>query len=81
MATAPAGAAYVKPVWIVTGSTVAAGGSLYIDEIMLEQDNVVNSWAPGTGVKPVEIVSLMDTVPFNARFRVAPVMTLREVVK
>ena len=81
IAVAPATSAYVKPVWIVTGSTVAAGGSLYIDEPMLEQDTIVNAWAPGTGVKPMEIVSLSDSVPFNSRFRVASSMTLREVVK
>jgi hypothetical protein len=77
---APAGAAYVKPTWEVTGTTVAAGGSLYVDEVMLEQDTVVNSWAPGTGVRPVEILELNDTVPFNSRFRAPVSMSLRELV-
>lgn len=77
---APAGAVYVKPIAVVTGSTVAAGGSLYLDELLLEQDTVVNTWAPGTGSpRPVEILSLPDTVPFNARFRKGVTMTLREL--
>lgn len=77
--TAPAGTAYVEPRFVVTGSSVTTGGSLYIDEPLLEQDSVVNSWAPGTGVRPVEILGLPDTVPFDARMRRGLTMQLREL--
>lgn len=79
--TAPAGAFYVSPRWALTGSTMVTGGALYIDEPMLEQDSVVNDWAPGTGLRPVEIVSLSETVPFEARFRTSVQMGLRELTK
>lgn len=77
---APIGAAYVRPTVVLDGSTVAAGGSLYVDELLLEQDTVVNNWASGTGLRPVEILSLTDTIPFNARFRKGVSMTLRELI-
>jgi hypothetical protein len=76
---APAGTAYVKPLVYVTGSTVLAGGSLYVDELQLEQDTVVNNWAPGVGLRPVELLSLSDPVPFNSRFRKGVTMTAREL--
>ena len=76
---APAGSVYAKPIWVVTGSSVLAGGSLYIDEILMEQDSVLNNWAPGTGLRPVAITSLTDTAPFDGRFRRGVVMTLQEL--
>lgn len=79
--TAPAGAAFVSPAWVLTGSTMASGGAVYIDEPMLEQDSVVNDWAPGTGVRPVEIVSLTESAPFEARFRTDIQMGLRELTR
>jgi hypothetical protein len=79
IATATAGAAFAKPIWVVTGSSVLAGGSLYIDEIMLEQDDTLNSWAPGTGLRPVSITGLTDTAPFDGRFRRGINLTLREM--
>lgn len=78
---APVGVAYVRPTVVITGSTVLAGGSLFVDELLLEQDTVVNNWAPGTGTRPVEILSLPDTVPFNARFRKGVTLTLRELAQ
>lgn len=81
VATAPAGAAYMRPTWVATGSTITAGGSIYLDEIVLEQDSVVNDWAPGTGIRPVEIVDLSETVPFAARFRTGADMVLRELAE
>lgn len=76
---APAGAAFVSPVVTITGSTVAAGGSLYLDEFLLENDTVLNPWAPGTGIKAVEILGLTDLVPFNASFRQNCTMVVREL--
>lgn len=78
-ATAPAGTAYVKPIWVATGSTITTGASIYIDSPQLEQDSVVNSWAPGTGLRPVEILGLNDSVPFETRFRKSPTLQLREL--
>lgn len=76
---APANAVYARVQFIATGATISVGGSIYIDEPMLEQDTVVNDWAPGTGVRPVEITSMPDTVPFNTQFRTDVALTLREL--
>jgi hypothetical protein len=80
-ATAPAGAVYAKPVYVALGSSLAVNGIIYIDEPLWEQDSVVNVWAPSTGIRPVEIVELKEVVPFEARFRTAVSMTLRELAR
>lgn len=77
--TAPVNAYYVQPAPIVDDTTVTLGASLYLDEFLFEQDNVVNDWVPGTGMRPVEIVSLSETAPFDARWRKGMSLTLREV--
>lgn len=77
--TAPVGAVYLKAYVVVQGATVTTGASMYLDEPLLEQDSVVNTWAPGTGVRPVEILDLSETVPFAARFRKGVSMSLREL--
>lgn len=76
---APVGAVYAQPIVFVTGSTVTTGASLYFDEALFEQDTVVNDWAPGTGVRPVEILSLGESAPFSSRFRTKTTMVLREL--
>lgn len=76
---APAGAAYAFPRVVATGSTITTGASVYIDEPILEQDTVLNDWAPGTGIRPVEILNLTDAVPFNASFRQGISLVLREL--
>lgn len=76
---APVGAVYARAIFVVTGASVTVGGSLYIDEPLLEQDTVVNDWAPGTGLRPVEILSLADSVPFAGRFRQGVTMVVREL--
>lgn len=82
IATAPAGAVYCEPRWRLDGTTMATGGSLFIDEPLLEQDSVVNTWAAGTGIRPVEIVGLTEAVPFDARFRYNTVaLTLQELAQ
>jgi hypothetical protein len=78
-AIAPSTAAYGLPAITVTSSTVTSGGSLYVDELVYEQDSVANEWAPGTGVYPVGITNWTEAVPFDALFRVSPVLSLREV--
>lgn len=82
VATAPAGAVYVEPRWRLDGTTMATGGSLFIDEPILEQDSVVNPWAVGTGIRPVEIVGLTEVVPWDTRFRSNTIaLTLRELAQ
>lgn len=81
IAVAPAGAVYAMPRWVLDGPSMAAGGALYIDEPLFEQDTVVNDWAPGTGIRPVEITGMPETVPFEARFRTNVSMGLRELTK
>lgn len=79
--TAPAATYFVQPRWVGDGSTITVGGSMYIDEPLLEQDSIVNDWAPGTGVRPVEIVGLEEGVPFETRMRTGASMTLRELAR
>jgi hypothetical protein len=79
-ATAPAGTAYVRPIIVADGTTITTGASLYLDEMLLEQDSAFNSWAPGSGTRPVEILSLTDVIPFDTRFRRAVNMTLQELI-
>lgn len=81
IASAPAGAVYCMPQWVLDGTQMATGGAIFIDEVLWEQDNVVNTWAPGSGIRPVEIVGLNESVPFEARFRNNVQMTLRELAK
>lgn len=76
---APAGTAFVRPLFVATGSTINVNGAIFLDELQLEQDSVVNSWAPGTGVRPVEMLSFPDTVPFDARMRRDLTLNLREL--
>lgn len=79
--TAPAGAAYAKPIWVLTGTSIALGTYLYIDEPIFEQDSAVNDWAMSSGIRPVEIVGLTESVPFEARFRTPVQMSLRELAQ
>ena len=74
-----ANAAYAYPRFVATGSTITQYSSLYIDEVQFEQDSVVNPWAPGTGIRAVEILSLTENVPFAARARTDISMVLREL--
>lgn len=82
IATAPAGAVYAEPRWRLDGTTMATGGSLFIDEPLLEQDTVVNTWAAGTGIRPVEIIGLTEITPWDVRFRTGGItMNLRELAQ
>lgn len=81
IASSPSNAAYGVPRWVATGATLAVGGSFYIDEPLWEQDSVVNDWAPGTGIRPVEMVALTEAVPFEARMRTGIQLSLRELTK
>lgn len=76
----PANSAFAKPRVVGVSSSFTVGSSAYLDEFQFEQDSVVNPWAPGTGVNPVEIMSFTETIPFASRMRSAPTLVLREVV-
>jgi hypothetical protein len=76
---APANAVYARPVVICTTATITTGASLYVDEPLFEQDSVANAWAPGTGVRAVEILSMPETAPFDARMRRDLALSLREL--
>jgi hypothetical protein len=78
-ATAPANAAYAYVFLLATGSTITTGGSIYADEALFEQDSVANSWAPGVGVRAVEILSLSDSVTFETRMRKGVDLSLQEL--
>lgn len=80
-ANAPANAAYAVPRWVSDKTTITQNGSFYIDEPLFEQDSVVNNWAPGTGVRPVQMIGLTETVPFEARFRTGIQLGLREMTR
>lgn len=80
-ANAPANAAYVVPRWASDKTTITQNGAFYLDEPLLEQDSVVNNWAPGTGVRPVQMVGLTEPVPFEARFRTNIQLGLREMTR
>lgn len=79
---APSNAVYMQPRWYAVGSSLVNGTYMYIDEPLLEQDTVVNDWAPSTGIKPLEIVALSDVVPgFASRFRQGVQLQLREMAR
>jgi len=78
--TPPSNAVYGQPAVLLTGSTITTGGSLFLDSMQFEQDSVVNPWAPGSGMRAVEILSLTDTVVFDAKWRAPITMVLRELV-
>jgi hypothetical protein len=82
--TAPAfstGSFFLQPRIMGVSSTFTAGVSLYLDEPLLEQDTVVNDWAPGSGVPPIGMLDWNEDVPWvDARFRLSPQLIIREVV-
>lgn len=78
---APVGAYYARPVLITNSATITTGASVYADEPLFEQDSVFNSWAPGTGCRPVEITGLTDPIPFDAKWRKGITLNLRELVQ
>jgi hypothetical protein len=81
LGVAPAGAAYAGLSVVLDGSSIANGDSLYLDEFLFEQDTVMNDWAPGTGVRPVQIMGFTDYIPFASRFRTKAVLNLRELAQ
>lgn len=77
--TPPATGVYAD-VWIVYASGATAGTVAYFRRFMFnEGDTPDTTWAPGTGVWPVRVVSLGDTWPYlSPELRAGPVFTLTE---
>lgn len=79
-ATPPASAAYVQPSVITSAGTVSAGAVIYLDQLQLEEGSTPGTWRPGTGVMPVQVLSVVDQWPFfHPELRDGPVMVLQEV--
>lgn len=78
--TPPSNAVYAQPAVLITGSSVTTGASLFVDSMLFEQDSIVNPWVSGSGMRAVDILSLTDTVAFDAKFRAPITMVLRELV-
>jgi hypothetical protein len=62
-------------------ATIAAGDVIYMSSFMVnEGDQPDNQWAPGTGVYPVQIVSLPEQYGFaHPDMTVSPTLVLQEV--
>lgn len=79
-ATPPASAAYVQASVAASGGTISASANLYLDQLQLEEGTTPGTWHPGTGVLPVQVVSVVDQWPFyQIGLRDGPVMVLQEV--
>jgi hypothetical protein len=60
----PATVAFARLSVTVTGSTMNAGASVYLDEMQFEEGSTAGAWSPGTGVFPVVIQELDDNWPW-----------------
>jgi hypothetical protein len=80
-ASPPASGAYVNGSLAVSGATVSVGAKLYLDQFQLNEGTTVDTaWSPGTGVFPVQVMSLSDAQQWMfPDYRVGPVLTLAEV--
>lgn len=79
-ATAPANTAFALCRVSATGSTVSNGTILYLDELQFEEGAAATAWTPGTGILPLEVISLDDGMQHRwFDFRDGPVFVVREV--
>jgi len=77
--TPPASAAYVLCSVAASGGSISASASLYFDQFQLEEGAAAGTWRPGTGVMPVQIISVAEGWPFyHPELRDAPTMILQE---
>lgn len=77
----PASAAYVGCSIVTSAGSISAASVLYLDQLQLEQGTAPGTWYPGTGVRPVQVVSLTDSWPFRSHdLRDQVTLTLQEVV-
>ncbi len=79
--TVPVGAVWVQPGVAPDVSTIASGESLFFSSFMLnEGDNPDDRWAPGTGVYPVQVMSVPERYGFaEPGMMVSPSLVLQEV--
>jgi hypothetical protein len=75
----PSGVAYARLTVAITGSTMNAGASVYLDEMQFEEGSTAGTWSPGTGVLPVVIEALDDNWPWLwEEYRTRPAFVLTE---
>ena len=77
----PVGAVWVQPGIAPDVSTIGSGEALYINSLQLnEGDGPDASWAPGTGVYPVQMLTLPERYGFaEPGMLVSPTLTLQEL--
>lgn len=79
--TVPATAQWVQAGIAPDVSTIAAGESLFFTSFMLHEGSVADdAWSPGTGVYPVQVVTLPERQGFaEPSMLVSPTLVLQEV--
>lgn len=77
----PAGAVYVVPTITMTGSTISLGTQLNFWGFQMNEGSFVDSvWTPGTGVMPVQVMSMADHWVQNVpTYRQSNTLVLQEV--
>lgn len=80
-AAPPAGSTWVQPGVAPDVSTIAGGESLNFSSLMLHEGAAVDpSWAPGTGVYPVQVLTLPERYGFGEPdMLVQPTLVLQEL--
>jgi hypothetical protein len=79
--TPTTGSAFLNCSIAGSGASIASGEAVFLDQFMLNEGSAADSsWSPGTGVIPVQVLSIADTQPwFYPDFRAGPGLTLQEV--
>jgi hypothetical protein len=70
--------AVTKVMWADSVALFPSTG-FYIDKLQFEYGSVVHDWAPGTGVRPVQITGMGEDIPFDVWFRNGPSVVIQEV--
>lgn len=79
-AVPPTNAVWAIPYVNCNGATISSGTQMWFGKPMMNEGQVLEPWAPGTGILPVVPVSLDDTWAYlDPSFHKAPVLTLQEV--
>ncbi|WP_213451597.1 hypothetical protein [Rhizomonospora bruguierae] len=78
--TPPLSAAFVVPQVAATGASISAAAKLWLEQLQLEAASAPTAWRPGTGVLPVQVVSLPESWPWGwPDHRSGAILTLQEV--
>lgn len=76
----PANAVWVKPLVAATAGSISAGAAVWLDQFQLEAGTAPTTWRPGTGVLPVQVVSLPEAWPWGwPDYRSGATLVLQEV--